>query len=64
MGRDRRAFGAQGDDRSWLCFQTEGEKRRSGLVPREWESMDERELRVLLRTAMPRLRRAPGSPDP
>ena len=58
---DRRLNASPEGTRPWVCFKSEGETRRCGFVPANWEQLSERELRILLRAAKPRLRRDSGS---
>ena len=58
---DRRLNASPEGTRRWVCFKSDGETRRCGFVPANWEQLSERELRILLRAAKPRLRRDSGS---
>lgn len=45
--------------KGWLCFQSGAEKRRLAPFPRNWESLEERELSTLLAAATPAKRQTP-----
>jgi hypothetical protein len=40
----RRYLGVPQMAAGWLCFESEGEKRRLAPVPENWDNADEREL--------------------
>jgi hypothetical protein len=45
--------------KGWLCFQSGAEKRRLAPFPRNWESLEDRELWTLLSAAAPARRQTP-----
>src|SRR3954470_9169418 len=45
--------------KGWLCFQSGAEKRRLAPLPRNWETLEERELSTLLAAAIPAKRETP-----
>lgn len=58
---DRRLNASPAGTRPWVCFKSQGEVRRCGFVPPNWEQLSERELHILLRAAKPHLRHGSGS---
>jgi hypothetical protein len=54
--------------RGWLCFESGAEKRRLSPIPRDWESLNDRELERLSQRAQlaasPRRRRGRSDDDP
>ena|SRR5689334_11890000 len=45
--------------KGWLCFQSGDEKRRLAPFPRNWQSLEDRELSTLLAAAIPAKRQTP-----